>query len=120
MNTRRKGRQNENRVVDELESDGWLTYQVKGSTKFNKECDIFNLFDVMAIKTLGESPITLTRFIQVKTNQKPNFDKFIEFRDKYIKDWRYTIEVWVYYDRKGFRIWRLSTLDDEFKEVENG
>lgn len=97
MNTRAKGNRNEARAVTALENNGWLTYRVKGSTIWNKNVDIFGLFDIIAIKRLNG--ITYTRYIQVKSNQKPSMKPFKLFKDAY-GDERIAVEIWVYVDRK--------------------
>lgn len=97
MNTRKKGNRIENKAVKELEANGWIVYRVKGSTKFNKDVDIFGLFDIMARNKIGKR----TKWIQVKSNQKPNFTAFAEFKDNYCTTFD-SVEIWVWKDRKGF------------------
>lgn len=97
MNTRQKGNKTELRAVKELEKEGWLVYRVKGSTKFNKNVDIFGLFDIYAIKTFTGT--TCTRLIQCKTNRRPNLKPFKEFRKKYPG---IVVEIWVWIDYYGF------------------
>ena len=95
MNTREKGNRNERKAVKELEDVGWLTYRVKGSTKFNKSVDIFGLWDIISIKQV--SRITLIKVTQVKTNKKPTLKPFKEFKEKYPG---LECELWIYKDRK--------------------
>lgn len=97
MSTRRKGNRSELKAVKELEADGWRVYRVKGSTKFNKNVDMFNgLFDICAKK--GK----YTKWIQVKTNRPVPMKPFEEFKYKYCSEYE-SVEQWVHYDRKGFR-----------------
>ena len=94
MNARRKGSGNELKAVKELERQGWFVYRVKGSTKYNKNVDIFGLFDLVAKKGLE------TIWVQVKTNKKPKMDKFRNFYAKHCSFYE-SVEVWVYKDYKG-------------------
>lgn len=101
MNTRSKGMRNERKAVKELEADGWLTYRVKGSTIFNRNVDIFGLWDILAIKnktsTMLDENWTAIKLIQVKTNQKPPLKPFKTFIRKYPG---LDCEIWIYKDRK--------------------
>lgn len=106
VNARGKGARTEKRVVDELENNGWLVYRVKGATKFNKEVDIFGLFDIFAIRRENRSffmdaPTTYIKLIQVKTNYKPVLKIYKKFKLDYGDDFL-SIEAWIWYDRKGF------------------
>lgn len=92
MNTREKGNRNERKAVKELEDVGWLTYRVKGSTKFNKSVDIFGLWDIFAIARSGAMML-----IQVKTNKKPVLKPFKAFAKKYPFIY---CQIWIYKDRK--------------------
>jgi len=109
MNTRIKGRRNELKAKAELEKEGWLVQDVKGSTKWNKNVDFFGLFDLIAIKKPKltdyyefNNSATLIKFIQVKTNRKPPFKKYEEFKDKHCR-FNAFVEVWVWFDREGFK-----------------
>ncbi|MEK6884447.1 MAG: hypothetical protein AABY22_32745 [Nanoarchaeota archaeon] len=107
MNTRRKGQRTELKAVQQLKKDGWITYQVKGSLIFNKNVDIFGLFDIFALKKITQenSPLFTIkrRFIQVKTNRKPDLNPFRHFKKNY-GDGLTLIEIWIWKDRKGFEI----------------
>ena len=81
VNTRSKGMRNERKAVKELERMGWLTYRVKGSSKWNRNVDIFGLWDIFAIQQCGDH--TETILIQVKTNKKPILKPFKTFAKKY-------------------------------------
>ena len=91
----------ERKAEQELKSQGWLVYRVKGSTKFNKNVDIFGLWDILAIKkispNLSRTSETAIVLIQVKTNKKPTLKPFKAFAQKYPD-----IEcmIWIYKDRK--------------------
>lgn len=92
MSNRAKGSRNELKAVKKLEADGWLVYRVKGSTKWNKNVDIFNLWDICAKSGIH------TKWIQVKTNQKRDIAKHQEFAAKHCSPTE-SAEVWVYKDR---------------------
>jgi Holliday junction resolvase len=62
MSTRSKGSRNELEYQRKLEGQGYITYRVKGATKFNKQVDIFGIADILAI---NDSEVLL---VQVKTN----------------------------------------------------
>lgn len=93
MSNRRKGARSEMKAVKELESDGYLVYRVKGSTKWNANVDIFGIFDIIARKE------KFTRWVQVKTNNKPKMEPFKEFFDRYCSEYE-TVEVWNFRDYK--------------------
>jgi Holliday junction resolvase len=96
LTARAKGQRTERKAVEELEKQGYLVYRVKGSTKFNKDVDIFSLFDILCVKP-NES-----RLIQVKTNQKPPLEPYNKFSQTYPQ---FKCEVWVWKDRRGFDIY---------------
>ena len=92
VHKRNKGNRIERLAVKELEDDGWKVYRVKGSTKFNKNVDIFGLFDILAIKKVINN--TLYKFIQVKSNKKPTLEPFKAFVNEYQDDYN-LFEIWV-------------------------
>ena len=110
MNTRAKGRRIENRARKELEADGWLVYQVPGTTKWNKEVDIFGLFDLFAMHEIYGM-----KLIQIKTNRKPSLKRYHDFVLKYARKLYVmsfgcgeylmspSVEIWVWYDRKEWK-----------------
>ena len=110
MTTRQKGNRSELRAVKELERDGWLVYRVKGPTKFNKNVDIFGLFDIIAKRPLKRETKNLltspsdpdTIWLQIKTNKKPPLGPYTEFKKKHCSLFE-RVEVWVWHDRKGFK-----------------
>lgn len=92
MNTRVKGRKNELKAKKTLEDQGYTVEVTKSPSKWQKQQDLFGLWDMMAIKADD------ILFIQVKTNR--NAPK--EFYDK-VALWpcpnTVRKQVWVYYDR---------------------
>lgn len=93
MGARSKGNRNEVKAVKELETNGWLVYRVKGATRFNKNVDIFGLFDIVAKK--GKK----IKWVQVKSNRRPPMEPFKVFKDTYCSSYE-SVEVWVYRDYK--------------------
>ena len=89
MNSRAKGRRSELKTKAYLEANGWIVDLVKGSSKFNKSVDFFNLFDGIAIKK------GVVLFIQVKSNRKPSLKLFKEFHNKY----QVPIDIFIWKDR---------------------
>ena len=95
MNTRTKGRLLEIKAEKELVADGWITYRVKGTTRFNRNVDIFGEFDLLAVKK------GVHKYIQVKANQKPapkDIIRLKSFHDKYFGP-KTIFEWWVYWNR---------------------
>ena len=100
MSSRSKGFKAERKAEQELQSQGYLTYRVKGSTRWNREVDMFGLFDILAIKKTGD--VQRRVWLQVKCNRKPTLKPYIDFRDKYCSG-ADSIQLWVWVDRKGFQ-----------------
>lgn len=50
MSSRSKGMKNERRAQKELEQEGWLVHRARGSTMYNREVDIFGIFDLCCLK----------------------------------------------------------------------
>ena len=103
MSNRSKGFRNERRCEEELKKDGWETYRVKGSTRFNKNVDLFDLFDLIALKKgdhISENfniyGMTKVKLIQVKTNKKADMNELIKFKRKYPD---LEIEMWTWWVR---------------------
>lgn len=98
VNSRLKGRRSEYKCKKILESEGWLVELVKPSVKFNKQVDLFGLFDIICIKNINNK--TILRCIQIKTNNRINKQKrfeMIEFKEKFSD---LIIEEWVFRDYK--------------------
>lgn len=100
MSSRRKGNRNELKAVKELEEGGWLVYRVKGSTRWNRNVDMFGLFDLCAKR--GKN----TRWLQIKTNRKPAFGPYKDFKANHCSEYE-TVEVWVYIDYKSSKRWLI-------------
>jgi len=98
MNSRAKGKRNSNKCIKLLEKEGWVCADVEKASKYISKKDLFNLWDVMAIKPFR------TKLIQVKSNRKPVLKPYLDFRIEYPQ---FECEVWIHIDRKGFKIIRL-------------
>ena len=101
----------ERRAEQELQKEGWLTYRVKGSTKFNKRVDMFGLFDIFALSIFIETiddewqfddTTPRRKYVQIKCNSKPNLKPYKEFKEYYC-DENDSVEIWIWYDRKGWK-----------------
>jgi hypothetical protein len=66
MNKRAKGNKYELKAQRELEREGFLVQRAPPSYRWNKQTDLFRLFDIIAVKKN-----TRTRYIQVKANRTP-------------------------------------------------
>jgi len=64
MSTRTKGRGNEMKAKKILEAAGYEVQLTSMGTKYNKQTDMFGLWDLIAVDSNS------VRFIQVKTNRK--------------------------------------------------
>ncbi len=95
MNTRTKGRLLELRAEKELNLDEWITYRVKGTTRFNRNVDIFGEFDILAVKK------GMHKYIQIKANQKPLPKDLIRLRELYKNYFgpKTTFEWWTYWNK---------------------
>jgi uncharacterized radical SAM superfamily Fe-S cluster-containing enzyme len=97
LNARAKGCRRENQAKEELEKAGWLVYRVPPSRQWQKQEDIFGLFDLLAVKK-GKF-----KFVQVKSNRCAKFVHvgIKAFADEYFYDIRDVVscEIWVFMDR---------------------
>ncbi len=102
VNCRKKGQRNEIRAEKKLLQEGYLVYRVKGSTKFNLNVDIFNLFDILAIKLSPIPPFKqYRRWIQVKTNKKlygKGLKEFENFGKNYCDSYD-SVEIHIWWNR---------------------
>jgi len=109
VNKRQKGMRHELAAKKLLESQGWIVYRVPGSTMWNRDVDMFHLFDLFCMNKEKQM-----KLIQVKSS-KPNFDKFIEFKEKYCAE-NVSVEIWIKENRKEFR--KEVLKNKSTKEVE--
>jgi|TARA_Y100000296_G_C5176278_1_gene260267 Holliday junction resolvase len=95
MNTRQKGRIQEYKLANFLKSQGFFVYRVPGTMKFNKQVDIFGMFDILAMKD------GFVRLIQVKSNRKPTtiqLRKLVAFKNEHCAE-NIQLEWHIYWNR---------------------
>lgn len=80
VNTRAKGRRNQNKAIKWLEEKGYRVAIAERTGKFIKEKDAFGLADLIAIKK------NLVVFVQVTTNKPHSHKPYKEFAKKYCGD----------------------------------
>lgn len=75
--SRRKGARVKRKCKEYFEEEGWIVGDVEKSSRYIKNKDLFNLFDLIAVK--GKT----IRFIQVKTNKPPTQKEYKEWAQKH-------------------------------------
>lgn len=100
INRRAKGARIERKAEKILQEYNWITYRVRGSSKFNLCVDIFGLIDIIAKKD-GQ-----TKWIQCKSNKKPKLKPLEDFAKNYCCSHE-SVEVWIHKDRQGFNILKI-------------
>lgn len=101
-NPRAKGRRYEKKAERELQAEGWTTYLVPPSRMWQKNQDVFFLFDIFCCQA-GKF-----RLIQIKTNQMCSLKKYREFYYDNMCE-NLSCEVWCYYQlgkSKTYKGWR--------------
>ncbi|MCC7570478.1 hypothetical protein KO465_03980 [Candidatus Micrarchaeota archaeon] len=68
MSSRSKGSKHEREAKQELEEQGWIAFKPQKTSRFGTQ-DIFNMFDLVAVK---ENQL---KFIQIKTGSTAGFLK---------------------------------------------
>lgn len=98
MNSRTKGNRNQRKAIEYYESMGYKVSKAEQGGKFNKEKDLFGLFDLVAFKA------SCVHFIQVTTNRPHTHGDYIEFAKEHCYTNIHVVQM-VWYDRKGWKIW---------------
>ena len=111
VDTREKGQRIERKAKKSLEKNNYKVHKAYMGGKYRKNRDIFNLFDLIAVK---EDRI---KFIQVKANQARGQKEIKEQSDFIPQADFIDIELWVWMDRVGWRIKRLSREDDKWETI---
>jgi len=106
MNSRQKGRRTEKMCEKKLLELGYLVYLVPPPRKFNKNNDIFHLWDILCSKETEHFPI----LIQVKTNYTGGCVQYRKFQENFPG---YRCQLWNWKSRQGWFI-------KDFKEVQDG
>ena len=94
MNTRIKGNRIQRKCIELLEDEGFLVDKVEKTGKFQKQKDLFGLFDLIAIKP------DVVRLVQVTCNRPHTHKEYLEFSKHYPIASCYQY-VWL--DRKGWK-----------------
>ncbi len=111
VNTSMKGSATELKAKKILEKQEFLVEKTQRA-RYKKNQDFFGVADLLAIKKDSK-----VKFVQVKTNRTGGaLLRLREFAEKYINFDKVSIEVWVWYDRKGFKVYKLT----EFFNAETG
>lgn len=95
VNTRAKGNKIQSKAIKELELTGWKVSKAEQGGRFNKEKDLFGLFDIVSIKKGA------CIFIQITCNRPHTHKKYQQFSKDY-HNVGISFEQWVWYDRKGW------------------
>lgn len=94
MNTKKKGQRTLYKIMKQLRDAGWLVSIVERPTRFNRNKDMFNLFDLVAVKG------PYIKFIQAKTNQWGSMKHIKEFTANHGSEFL-SCEVWQWKDYDG-------------------
>lgn len=98
VNSRRqKGNRIQRKLIEELQLQGYLVSKAEQGGKFNKEKDLFGLFDLVGIFD------TDVYFIQVTTNRPHSHKDYQEFVD--VLDPNAVVVQYVWFDRSGWKVW---------------
>ncbi len=99
--TKAKGNRIQRKLIEELESYGWLVDKVEKTGRFVKQKDLFGLFDLISIKKHK------IQFIQVTCNKPHKHTPYSAFA-KQFGHHRLDILQYVWYDRKGWVIHKYT------------
>ena len=104
MNSKAKGERNERKARDVLKASGFSVEKSKNSRFGNS--DYFNQFDLMGVKEDGFV------FVQVKSNGTGGVLKSLEGwcrGNVPLGSDCFDVELWIWYDYKGWRVLRLCS-----------
>lgn len=110
MSNRAKGARTKRKCKEFYEDRGWQVGDVEKSQKYAKTRDLFDLFDLVAIKGAR------VKFIQVKTNQPATQKDYREWAKEHCCDGRIECTVATWYDYKDWRLQNYledGTIDEE-------
>jgi len=111
MNTRQKGTRTRTKCKELLKTMGWLIDVVEKTGKFNKETDMFGLFDLHSINEDG-----FVNYIQVTCNRNHPHKKYQAFADKYGKP-NIMVQQYVWIDRGGWVLFDYKPYKKYSKEI---
>lgn len=92
-----KGNRTKRKCIKYYENKDWIVESVEDNHKYALRKDLFNLFDLIAIKE------GVVLFIQVKTNQPATQAPYKEWAKIHCNE-HVRVIVWTWYDREGPRI----------------
>lgn len=95
--SKRKGYRTKKKAQKYYQERDWAVDDCEKGGRFIKNKDLFNLFDLVAVKGCQ------VLFIQVKTNRPAGQKEFQEWADKHCNE-SIRCVVWTWYDRDGPRI----------------
>jgi len=101
MNTRQKGNRNQRKCIEYLENLGWKVSKAEQGGKFNKEKDLFGLFDLVAFRAQQ------VMFVQVTTNVPHTHKNYKAFADEHGYS-NIIFKQFVWYDRQGWKIFTYT------------
>ena len=113
MSARSKGAKHELEACIDLQRNGYLTFKPQKTSRFGTQ-DIFNMFDVVAIKK------SHVKFVQVKTNSTRGFLKKLKsFVEEHGFFYDVSFELWVRKNKKtDKRTWDVYMVKFLHEEVE--
>lgn len=112
VNTRQKGNRIERKAVDALNEKGFKCAR-KQHTRYGNN-DFYQLYDIIAVKT--GAPF---KCIQVKSNRPPNLTQFKKDAIEITPVEHAQIEIWTWYDYKGWKIRRLNSEKQEWEIIKD-
>lgn len=92
-----KGNRNKRKCAEYYREKGWIVEDVEDNRRFAIRKDLFNLFDLLAIKS------GVVVFIQVKTNRPPKQKPYKDWAKEHCNEHIRCI-CWTWYDYEGPRI----------------
>lgn len=97
MSNYRKGLRTKNKARNYYETQGWMVDDCEKTGKFIKKKDLFDLFDLVAIRD------GVVNFIQVKTNNPAKVSTYRDWAKEHCNS-NIKCEVFTWYDYEGPKI----------------
>ena len=109
VNTRAKGGRVQRQAISYLEKKGWHVAKVEVGGRFEKNKDMFGLYDLCCVRR------NKCLFVQVTTNRPHTHKDYHAFSIKHQIPGVAIIQM-VWYDRKG---WKIFTYNKNKKSIED-
>ena len=106
MKTRVKGNRVRRAAIEKLTEEGFQAAVIERTGKFIDEKDAFGIGDLLAIGR-GFHDETWIEIIGVTCNRPHVHKPYMEFAKKFAAQY-FHIEQWVWFDRKGWKIYRYD------------